>query len=205
MNCSVELIGMSHSQPPPHILCRSLAGSIQFMERLEAWMSVVAATLLSCFFVIAVLLPNRWALQLTAPVYLLLVTALAGTLEGRFLWRLWTCALRGLIPVGPNVATSFGNGRLATRILSASWWLAHAIVGLAFVISIETQILRQQNAQPGMLFLMSLFVFGFAICCNIFIAIIIKNISNRDSAVLLFWKWRLMVDASVTVFALSVA
>ena len=192
-------------QLPSPPLSRVLAGSVQFTERLEAWISVVAATLLSCFFVITVVLPNRWAIQLPAPVYLLLVTALAGTMEGRFLWRLWTCALRRQIPVGPELAASFGNGRLTSRIISATWWLAHAIIGLAFVISLEAQILLRQNAQPGMLFLMSVFVFGFVNCCNIFIAIIIRNISQRDSAVLLFWKWRLIIDASVTVLALSFA
>lgn len=73
-------------------------------ERIEAWLSAFTGTLLSFVFLLAVVLPNQWALQIPLPLFLLLLFTLVYFLEGRFLIQLWVCTFCGRIPIGPAVA-----------------------------------------------------------------------------------------------------
>ena len=172
------------------------------MERIEAWLSAVTGTLLSFFFLLVVVLPNQWALRIPLPLFLLLLFTLVYFLEGRFLIQLWVCTFCGQIPIGPAVASAFGNGPAVVRIAGAFWWLAHTLAGLLFVLGMEAQLMVRLNQPQGLKIAMAMILFGCTICCNIFIALVIKTISGRDSAVHTFWKWRLTVDAAVSVLAL---
>ena len=172
------------------------------MERIEAWLSAFTGTLLSFFFLLVVVLPNQWALRIPLPLFLLLLFTLVYSLEGRFLIQLWVCTFCGRIPIGPAVASAFGNGSAIVRIVGALWWLAHALAGLFFVIGMEAQLMVQLNQPQGLRIAMAVILFGFTICCNIFIALVIKTISGRDSVVQTFWKWRLTVDAAVAALAM---
>ncbi len=172
------------------------------MERIEAWLSAFTGTLLSFFFLLVVVLPNQWALRIPLPLFLLLMFTLVYSLEGRFLIQLWVCTFCGRIPIGPAVASAFGNGSVIVRIVGTFWWLAHTLAGLFFVIGMEAQLMVRMNQPPGLKIAMSVILFGFTICCNIFIALVIKTVSGRDSAVHAFWKWRLAVDAAVAILAM---
>ena len=171
------------------------------MERFEAWLSAFTGTLLSFFFLLVVVLPNQWAIRIPSPLFLLLLFTLVYFLEGRFLIQLWVCTLGGRIPIGPAVASAFGNGSAVGRTAGAFWWLAHTFAGLFFVIGMEVQLMVRMNQPQGLRIAMSVILFGFTICCNIFIALMVKTVSGRDSAVRMFWKWRLIVDAAVAVLA----
>ena len=172
------------------------------MERIEAWLSAFTGTLLSFFFLLVVVLPNQWAIRIPVPLFLLLLFTLVYFLEGRFLIQLWVCTFRGRIPIGPAVASAFGNGSAIGRIVGALWWLAHTLAGLFFVIGMEVQLMVRLNQPQGFRIAIAVILFGWMICCNIFIALVIKTISGRDSAVHTFWKWRLAVDAAVSAFAM---
>lgn len=137
--------------------------------------------------------------------WLLLLFTMVYFLEGRFLIQLWVCTFRGRIPIGPEVASAFGNGPVVERIGGAFWWLAHALAGLFFVIGMEAQLKLQLNQPQGEKIAFAVILFGCTICCNIFIALVIKTISGSDSAVTTFWKWRLAVDAAVSASAMLVS
>ena len=172
------------------------------IERIEAWLSAFTGTLLSFFFLLVVVLPNQWALRIPLPLFLLLLFTLVYSMEGRFLIQLWICTFCGRIPIGPAVASAFGSGPAVVRVVGAFWWLAHALAGLFFVIGMEAQLLVRMNQPQGLKIAMAVILFGCTICCNIFIALVIKTISGRDSAVQTFWKWRLSVDAAVSALAM---
>ena len=174
------------------------------IERIEAWLSAFTGTMLSFFFLLVVVLPNQWALQIPLPLFLLLLFTLVYFLEGRFLIQLWVCTFCGRIPIGPAVALAFGNGPVVARIAGAFWWLAHAFAGLVFVIGMEAQLMVQLNQPQGLKMVMAVILFGSMICCNIFIALVFKTISGRDSVVDTFWKWRLEVDAAASALAILV-
>jgi archaellum biogenesis protein FlaJ (TadC family) len=171
------------------------------MESIEAWLSAFTGTLLSFFFLLVVVLPNQWALRIPLPLFLLLLFTMVYFLEGRFLIQLWVCTFCGRIPIGPAVANAFGNGHAVVRIAEAFWWLAHTLAGLFFVIGMEARLLVEMKQPQGLKIAMAVMLFGCTICCNIFIALVIKTISGRDSAVQAFWKWRLTVDAAVSALA----
>ncbi|MBC7966597.1 MAG: hypothetical protein H7Z17_11830 [Fuerstia sp.] len=152
---------------------------------------------MNLFFLLVVVLPNQWALRIPLPLFLLLLFTLVYSLEGRFLIQLWVCTCCGRIPIGPAVASAFGNGSAIVRIVGAFWWLAHTLAGLSFVIGMEARFMVEMNQPQGLKIAMAVMLFGCTICCNIFIALVIKTISGRDSAVQIFWKWRLTVDAMV--------
>jgi hypothetical protein len=175
------------------------------MERIEAWLSAFTGTLLSFFFLLVVVLPNQWAVRIPLPLFLLLLFTLVYSLEGRFLIQLWVCTFCGRIPIGPAVASAFGNGSAIIRIVGTFWWLAHTLAGLFFVIGMEAQLMVRMNQPQGLKISMAVILFGFTICCNIFIALVIKSVSGRDAAVHAFWKWRLTVDVAVSGLAMLVS
>jgi len=174
------------------------------LENLEAWIAAFSGTLLSLFFVCMLLLPNQLAIAMPIGAYLLLVFGLGAVLEGPFLFRLWASTFSRQRPIGPAVARRAFTGNVLLRMLAAAWWFGHLAMAMMFIVLGEVQLLKVKgNIAP--VILASLMLFGMSVCCNVFIALFVKAVFRTDSAVETFWRWRLLVDISLTGVALAVA
>lgn len=176
------------------------------LERVERWVAAVFGTLVSALFVCLLLLLNDKRIFGNAWGPLVFIAAMAIVVEAPFLYRLWSCARQGTGPIGPAVCQRTTPFPFPFRLFVIFWWLAHILVGLGSVITAEMQLIKQGMNNP---ILESLFsgatLFGMSICCNVFIAMFVKQVSGRDSYVESFWSSRLIVDALITITAISLA
>lgn len=176
------------------------------LHHAEAWLGAFTGTLLSFLFVSVLLLPNNLAVQLPALAYLGLVIGLGCLFEGPFLLRIWSATFKRERPIGPAVAKRTRASNIVLRIFSICWWTAHVVIAMLCIVGVEVQVVRKAgNAQVAASIIIGLLVFGMSICCNVFIALLVKALFGKDSAVEIFWKWRLIVDTCLTAIALFVA
>lgn len=193
---------MDGSVETPHSVYSETTGRL---EKLERWLAAFFGTLLSILFVIllCILCSHRVFGDPGPP--LLIVGVLVVIAEIPFLYRLWSCARRAA-PIGPAVAARTTPLQFPLRLIVIFWWLLHVFVGLGAVITAEMRAVQQGFNNPGFVSLMSgMMMFGMSVCCNVFIAMSIKEVSGSDAFVAHFWKYRLVVDALITISAISLA
>ncbi|MCR9197098.1 MAG: hypothetical protein NXI04_00475 [Planctomycetaceae bacterium] len=175
------------------------------LDRLERGLAAFFGTLLSILFVFLmyVLCTHRVFGDPGPP--LLIVSVLVVIAELPFLYRLWSCA-RQPTPIGPAVAARTTPLQFPLRLIVIFWWLLHVLAGLGAVITAEMRAVQQGFNNPGFLTVMSgIMMFGMSVCCNVFIAMSIKEVSGKDALVERFWRYRLVVDGLITVSAISLA
>lgn len=176
------------------------------LERVETGMAAFFGTLLSMMYVFLLCLLSAERVFGDPRGPLLLTAVLVVTVESPFLYRLWSCAWRPVDPIGPAIARRSPPFQFPFRLIVILWWLLHVIVGLGGVITFEMRALQQGFNNPGFLTVISgLMMFGMSVCCNVFIAMLIKQLTGSNGMVDWFWKYRLVVDALITVTAISLA
>lgn len=173
------------------------------LETLEAWIAALSGSLLSFLFVCVLLLPNQLAINMPVGAYLAMIFGLGLILEGPFLYRLWAATVAKERPIGPAVARRAFIGNILVRVLAAAWWFGHVAIAMMFIIVSEVQLLKL-NGNIAEDLAMSVLVFGMTVCCNVFIALFVKAVFRTDSAVATFWRWRLLVDITLTVISLVI-
>jgi len=175
------------------------------LENLERGLAAFFGTLLSILFVTLLCILCGHRLFGDPGPSLLVVGVLVVIAELPFLYRLWSCARRPA-PIGPAVAARTRPLQFPLRLIVILWWLLHVLVGLGAVITAEMRAVQQGFNNPGFLTVMSgIMMFGMSVCCNVFIAMSIKEVSGKDAYVERFWKYRLVVDGLITVSAVSLA
>jgi hypothetical protein len=205
-----QSVAQSKSRSDPEHMLES-SGALRWLHHIEAWLCAIFGTMLFCFIVMMLLLLNNLAMQVSAAAFLLLVVSLMAVFEGPFLFRMWRATAMGQRPIGYAVAKQYPVRRPLLRLVAAVWWLAHVAAGVMVVVSAEVhaiRIMRQGNQMPnvaGQSVFMGVMMFGMSVCCNTFIALMVKALFGSDYAVALFWRWRLVVDLGVTLFALLIA
>lgn len=177
----------------------------RLIDSFEAWIAAFSGTVLSVFLVIVFLGATNLinAGGISDGLFVLIILIMAAVFQGPFLFRLWAATLLRERPIGPAVARRTRSRLMVVRVIATFWWLAHIILAMFIVVGGEVQLIKMAN-RPGVLFLAAL-LFGMSVCSNIFVALFVKAAWNQDTAVEKFWKWRLVIDASLTGIALLIA
>jgi hypothetical protein len=175
-----------------------------YLWHIEAWAGAFMATILAVLCALMglmLLLGNRF-LVLPDSVYLLLIVAVTILIEGPFVWRVWAAIFRNERPIGPAVARRFRSAPVALRPAITLWWLGHVAVAMLAAAACTAGL----DAPPAIDALLSqLFFFSIAVCVNVYIALAVKSLTGRLSAVRYFWDNRFAVDLALSIVALVLA
>ena len=122
-------------------------------------------------------------------------------LEVPFLWRVWTSAMRGHVPLALHVAARQPLRPAPFNLIIALWWLGHFLVGMFFAYLSETQIVPHAADAAIAAFVGLLMVLFCSFAANIYLVYAVAALT-RGRIVEVIWRWRALFDITLSVIAM---
>lgn len=176
---------------------------VRTIDQLEGWAGAFLGTCLA-FGIVCVGALSLFAermLAISGFTFGIFVLLGASILEGPFLWRLWGAVWRGEFPVGPAVARRQSSYGLVLRIPAALWWGSHFAAGIIGSVAAASM----NNPPPAETIIAGIMMLGLSVAGNVFLAMALKALTNKDDLVARFWQHRLLLDALISGLAFVVA
>ncbi|MEZ6060869.1 MAG: hypothetical protein R3C19_10930 [Planctomycetaceae bacterium] len=188
---------------PPREVFTAAEVDLAWLHHVEAWLGTILGTLLT-------LLVGGVMLIRTPPILAVVALAIAFG-EYSFLKRMWYATVTGRRPIGVAVASGASVGNRAIRILAAGWWIFHIAMAMGFVVFLEAMLIERGQVRQlaptdvTQTLVVGTIAFGISICCNTYLALLVKAVFGSDTAVRFFWRGRFIVDVAMTLLAILFA
>jgi hypothetical protein len=175
----------------------------QLIMKLEGWLGAFWATVITLGFagllgqlVGFVSAPKKWEVATWFVLVILWVV-----LELPFLWRVWTSAMRGHMPLALYVAARQPLRPFPFNLIIGVWWLGHFVVGMFAAYFVETQMVpsAEEPAVAAMVGLLMVLFYSFA--ANIYLAHAVAAVT-RGPIVEVIWRYRALFDLMLSVVAM---